>query len=118
MPSSASPLGIAAYKCLTCGIPETKERAEFIPVPFGAGEEGVDGVVVHLWPQAGELPDLGEGATAQTENPGHDHRLEDGKGLPPSETAAKKTEQFGQRYRKMLHGWTLLGLCGLWPVSA
>ena len=83
---------------------QTEQDAEFIPVPLGAGEQGVDGVIVHLRPQPGQLPDLGEGAATQTEDPGHDHRLEDGKRLRASKTVTKMAEQLGQRYRKMLHG--------------
>ncbi len=85
---------------------QAQERAEFVPIPLGTGEEGVDGVEVHLRPQASELPDLGEGAATQTEDPGDDNRLEDGKGLRASETATKLPEQFDHGNAKMLHGWT------------
>jgi hypothetical protein len=44
---------------------QAKESADLVGIPLGAGEEGVDGIEVHLGAEAGQLPDLGERAATR-----------------------------------------------------
>jgi len=83
---------------------QAQQDADLVPLPAGAGEEGVDGVEVHPGAQAGELPDLGEGAAAQAQDPGGHDRLEDGERLGAGEADPERAEQFGQRNNNMIHG--------------
>ena len=49
---------------------QQEDLAEFVPVPVGAREEVIDGGVVAEAVQDGGLPDLGEGARTQANDPG------------------------------------------------
>ena len=78
------------------------EAGEIIPVPDGLIEEAIGFGVVGVGSLPGGLPDAGDGASSQANNPGSNHDAEGGMNRFV-ETPGKRGEQDEQRRGKLEH---------------
>ncbi len=79
-----------------------QDDSQVVPLPAGGVEHGIGGVVVPLRGEAGGLPDLADGARADTDDPPGEEHLEGLEDLD-AEAFAEGSYQVGEAGDKLIH---------------